>query len=206
MTGLPRFARVVSVLAFTVLAACGGPAMTTSERPPVARAEIAALTDAILALGPDIDPVEAARAARRAYSATDELALAYEITDGPIVHNTKVTMGIKPRGLCWHWAEDMENALLAENFQTLSMHRAIANADNAFRLEHSTAIISAKGADMFDGIVLDPWREGGRLTWVPVRGDDKYNWQRQLDVLESKGLVRYGPAPPGARSRRLAVN
>ncbi|WP_267137841.1 hypothetical protein [Anianabacter salinae] len=202
----PALTRLLAVLALVLTAACGGPAMTTSGRPPVPPTEIEALTQAFLSLSPEVDPAEAARAARLAYRATDELAVAYQITDGPIIHNTKVNMGIKPRGLCWHWAEDMENYLLAEGFQTLSVHRAIANADNAFRLEHSTAIISARGAGMYDGIVLDPWRKGGVLTWVPVRIDTDYGWVPQLDVLESKGLVRYGPAPPGARTRPVAVN
>jgi hypothetical protein len=141
------------------------------------------LAAAIRGLGPQVDPEEAERAARIAYEHSHRLALEYEITDPPIVHNTKVNMGLKPRGLCWHWARDMEDRLKLENFQTLDLHRAVANADNAFRLEHSTAIISAKGDDFRDGIVLDPWRKGGRLTWAPVAWDKDYNWEPRNEVV-----------------------
>ena len=126
------------------------------------------------------------RAARIAYQHTDDLARAYEITDPPLVHNTKVNLGLKPRGLCWHWAEDMEQRLKAEGFDTLQIHRAIANADNPFRIDHSTAIISARGDDMTDGIVLDPWRMGGKLFWAPLREDTRYNWVPRTEVLAAK--------------------
>jgi hypothetical protein len=68
-------------------------------------------------------------------------------------------MGLKPRGLCWHWARDIEARLKQENFQTLELHRAVANSDNVFRLEHSTAVISRRGDTFAQGIVLDPWRK-----------------------------------------------
>lgn len=160
-----------------MLAGCGAPP------PPPDPQDVTRLAAAIRATGPEVDPEEAARAARIAYAYTHQLALEYEITDPPLVHNTKVNMGLKPRGLCWHWARDMENRLKLENFQTLDLHRAVANADNRFRLEHSTAIISAKGDDFRDGIVLDPWRKGGRLTWAPVAWDRDYNWEPRNEVV-----------------------
>ena len=152
---------------------------------------------AIAGLGPGVDPDEAVRAARIAYRHTDDLARAYEITDPPLVHNTKVNMGLRPRGLCWHWAEDMEKRLAAEGFRTLSLHRAIANADNPYRIDHSTVIVSRRGDGMFDGLVLDPWREGGRLTWVGVREDDRYNWVPRQEVFARKRAERLAEA--GAR-------
>tara|TARA_R100001039_G_C1844542_1_gene104979 strand:+ start:1026 stop:1637 length:612 start_codon:yes stop_codon:yes gene_type:complete len=164
-------------LASSVLAGCGAPP------PPPEAEDVTRLAAAILDLGPQVDPEEAARAARISYEHSHRLALEYEITDPPIVHNTKVNMGLKPRGLCWHWARDMEDRLKLENFQTLDLHRAVANADNAFRLEHSTAVISAKGDSFREGIVLDPWRKGGRLTWAPVAWDKDYTWEPRNEVV-----------------------
>ena len=146
------------------------------------QSDVLALARLIASLSPDVDPAEAARAAQISYRHTAELRVAYEIVDPPLVHNFKVNRGIKPRGLCWHWAEDMENRLKAENFQTLDLHRAIANHDN-IRIDHSTAIISAKGATMFDGVVVDPWRKGGILTWMRVTDDQRYAWRPPAEVL-----------------------
>ena len=180
-----RLLKVLLLPVFLGLAACGtsygpdGPPMATQD-------EIAALEREILSLGPEVDPDEARRAARIAYEHTHRLAREYQIEDPPLIHNTKVNMGLKPRGLCWHWAEDMEKRLVAEDFDTLEIHRAIANADNAFRIDHSTAIVSRRGDAYDDGIVLDPWREGGILFWSPLLEDDDYQWVEQSVVHERK--------------------
>lgn len=189
-------AAILSLAALTLAGCASGPETADRREVPVAatmsaaaiparEAEVAALRDAILALGPGIDPAEAARAAQVAYDYTDVLVQQYQIVDPPIIHNMKVNAGLKPRGLCWHWAEDIERRLDAEDFQTLEMHRAIANADVAFRIDHSTAIISRKGDGMYDGIVLDPWRTGGELVWARTT-EDKYDWKPQQQVLAAK--------------------
>jgi len=174
-----RLVLLLPVMALAALAGCGAP-------PPATQDDVIALERAILALGPGIDPEEAARAARASYGATARLAKEYEIEDPPLIHNIKVNAGTKPRGLCRHWAEDMEKALKAEGFRTLQIHRAIAHAENPLLLEHSTSIISRRGDSMYDGIVVDPWREGGHLVWMGTREDTRYPWKPRQAVLEWK--------------------
>lgn len=147
--------------------------------------EIAELTRAFLNLGPGVDPEEAARAAYVTYTYVDQLVVEYEIEDGPLAHNTKVNFGIKPRGLCWHWAHDLDDRLQKERFRTLEIHRAIANYDS-IRLEHSTTILGRRGDAMEDSIVLDPWRNGGDLFWEIVRKDTRYNWTPRDEVFAFK--------------------
>ena len=120
------------------------------------------------------------------------LARSYNITDSPYVHNVKVNNGQRARGLCWHWAEDMELRLRQESFRTLTVHRAIAQSFPGF--EHSTSVISRRGDPMQRGIVVDPWRAGGRLFWSPVLRDD-YEWRPRMEVLAEKWLKRQGGAP-----------
>ncbi len=167
------------LLALVALAACTSP-------PPPTGDEVQRLASEIRRLGPDVDPAEADRAARLAYSYTAQLVQEYEITDPPLIHNAKVNKGLRPRGLCWHWAEDIERRLKQEKFQTLEMHRAIANADNPLRIDHSTAIISRRGESLYDGVVLDPWRYGGVLFWSPLVEDTRYDWVPREVVLESR--------------------
>ncbi len=185
--------RLLAGLAMLAAAGCagghpGGP-------PPAGEAEIAALTRAIGTLGPGVDPAEAARAARVALTETHRLARAYRITDPPLIHNTKVNLGLKPRGLCWHWAEDLQARLAREDFASLTLHRAIANADNPLRIDHSTVIVAARGDGWREGLVLDPWRQGGVLFWTPVPADPDYDWQAQERVLAARRAQR--AARPG---------
>ena len=184
MSTVSKVWRIFSLIAVLVaLAACGD--IPPDERPVPTELEIAKLAEGIVALGPDVDPEEAMRAARISFEHTRALAIQYEIVDPPLIHNTKVNMGLKPRGLCWHWAEDMEKRLKAENFETLVIHRAIANATN-WRIEHSTAVISQRGDDMYKGMVVDPWRTGGTLTFTPTVEDPDYDWLPQAVVHEQK--------------------
>ncbi|MEP3686810.1 MAG: hypothetical protein ABJN05_06910 [Sulfitobacter dubius] len=184
------FYRLLLVCALLMgLSACALP--RNGPPPPGTEADIAALTRTISGLSPAIDPAEAARAAQIAYRHTHELAIAYQITDAPLIHNAKVNSGRRPRGLCWHWAEDLEKRLKAEGFATLDMHRAIANGDTRLLIDHSTAIISAAGAPMQAGIVLDPWRKGGVLFWSPVTSDPRYDWEPREEVLRRNGRIRY---------------
>ncbi len=168
------------------LAACG---TAPEKRALAAPSEITRLEAQILAMSADVDPDEARRAAEIAFAHTRALAIQYQITDPPLIHNTKVNMGLKPRGLCWHWAEDLEKRLDAEGFETLEMNRAIAEG-RGIRIDHSTAIISAFGTGYAAGVVLDPWRNGGELFFAPVSEDTRYAWEARELVLRRRADLR----------------
>ena len=130
--------------------------------------------------------------ARISYDYPRELAVAWNVTDSAYIHNVKVNNGTRPRGLCYQWADDLEARLLQEDFRTLELHRAIANAMTPFRIEHSTVIASAAGARMDQGIVLDPWRNGGDLYWGPVLEDTRYPWVEREKVFAAKRALAEG--------------
>lgn len=176
----------VTLALVMIVTACGtkGPVLGSET-------EIAALAASIQRLSPDVDPAEATRAARLSYTATHQLALAYEISDTALIHNAKVNAGQRPRGLCYHWAEDIQARLDSAGFQTLETARAIANADNPILIDHSTTIIVPKGAPMQAGVVIDPWRYGGRLFWAPVPQDTRYDWRPREVVLRERGRIKY---------------
>ena len=174
---------VFAVLMLLMAAGC-----TTT--PTVNQKDIDALAIEITNLGPGVSPAEAKRAAQIAYTYPLQLAKEYEITDPPLVHNYKVNNGFRERGLCLHWAEDLESRLNQENFRTLTMHRAIADPNAIFRIDHSSAVISKRGDSLYEGIVLDPWRHAGVLRWSPTKEDTHYNWRPRIDVLADKHKAR----------------
>lgn len=185
--GLPgvRLRAALAGVLLLLAGACAAPPEPADRRPATAE-EIVALGAGIAALGPGVSPAEARRAAEVALTTSRELARAYHVTDPPLVHNTKVNLGLRTRGLCYHWADDLEARLRAEGFQTLALHRAIANSDARFRIEHSTVILSQRGATMAEGMVLDPWRGGGDLFWAPVPQDSAYTWVPRAEVFASR--------------------
>ena len=167
------------LLAASLLSAC-------ATGPATSRDDVDELTRALQSLDPGVDPAEARRAAEIAYDHSVQLAEQHNVTTSPIIHNTLVNTGVKERGICVHYAEDMQARLSQENFQTLTMLRAIAEPRNEFRIDHSTAVIAPKGADIYGGIVLDPWRHGGRLFWSPTSEDTRYDWEPRMKVLRRK--------------------
>ena len=185
--------RTLVFCAFAALAGCTS--TPGAFLPPVDEAEIAELAAAFQALDPSVRADEAQRAAEIAIRYPRELVVAYRVTDPPIVHNMKVNMGLRPRGLCYQWADDLQARMEEENFRSLRLHRAIANADSGLRLDHSTLIISARDGEMEEGYIVDPWRYGGRTYWAPLLEDDDFDWVNRRDVfaeriaeMEAEGL------------------
>jgi len=165
-----------------LLSGCASKTPQLEPPPDVANQRIRELNLAILALGDDVDAGEAQRAARIAIDYSRQLAREYEITDSAIVHNLKVNLGIKPRGLCVHWTSDLMARMKQEGFYSLDLHWAIANYENALRLEHSTVVISARGDSLQQGLILDPWRNSGDLYWAPTLQDPGYLWKPQAQI------------------------
>ncbi|WP_170469385.1 hypothetical protein [Ruegeria arenilitoris] len=164
-----------ATLAALILGGCA------PSQPFVGKTEVDALAEAISDLGPQVDPAEAQRAASIAYAYSKQLKQDWNVTDPAIIHNAKVINGFREKGLCNDWAQAMTQRLQQENFRTLDLHWA-TSPPTAFRIIHHSALISAKGDSMYDGIILDPWRNSGALFWAPVREDTRYNWRPRLDV------------------------
>jgi len=177
------FLAAVMALGLALLTGCAQPLEHRSN--PVAE-----LAQAIEALDPSVDPQEARRAAEISYSYSAHLAQSYGVTTAPLVHNSKVNAGLKERGLCYHYAEDMQVRLNQEGFQTLTMLRAIAEPRNPLFIDHSTTVIAANGSGIYEGIVLDAWRHGGQLFWVPTLEDKRYDWEPREKVLLRKRARR----------------
>jgi hypothetical protein len=180
----------VLALAFLLVQGCATSRSQADLPPMIEQQRIAELNLAIRSLSDDIDPHEASLAARIALEYTRQLAQEYEISSSPVTHNFLVNIGVKPRGLCVDWTSDLLARLQQEHFYSLQLHWGIANYENAFRLEHSTVIISARGDSLNQGLVLDPWRQGGQLFWAPTLQDPTYRWHPQAEIHALKRQQR----------------
>ena len=169
-------------LVFLLIQGCATSSPPIDLPPTVEQQRKADLSFAIRSLSADIDPAEAHRAARVALDYTRQLAQQYQITDSPVMHNFLVNIGVKPRGLCVDWTSDLLARLQQERFYSLKLHWGIANYESAFRLEHSTVIISARSDSLDRGLVLDPWRYSGHLFWAPTLEDPAYSWHPQAEI------------------------
>jgi hypothetical protein len=185
---------IIALLLACLLQGCATPAsvpdplLNPSLDPgaPLEQQRINELEQAILDLSDEIETGEARNAATIAIEYPLQLALEYEITDSPLMHNFLVNMGVKPRGLCVDWTYDLLVRLQQERFRSLKLHWGIANYASAFRIEHSTVIISARHQPLQQGLVLDPWRHSGRLFWAKTLEDPEYRWKPHAEVHAQK--------------------
>ncbi|WP_170418978.1 hypothetical protein [Ruegeria atlantica] len=173
--------RLIFALWATILALILSGCATT--QPVAGYSELDELAQAIKDLGPEVDPAEAQKAASIAYTYSQQLKREWNVSDPAIIHNAKVINGFREKGLCNDWAQAMTRRLQQENFRTLDVHWA-TSPPTAFRIIHHSAAISAKGDSMYDGIILDPWRNSGVLFWDQVREDTRYNWRPRREVRE----------------------
>lgn len=141
--------------------------------PPATAEQIKSLETALTKLRPSVEGKEAAIVAPLAYDYPRELARKYRLVRPPLWHNLLINLGLKKRGLCYHWAEDMATKLQSLNLESLETHWGVSRA-GTFR-EHNTVVITAWNQPFATGIVLDPWRHSGRLYWTTVT-NDAYVW------------------------------
>jgi hypothetical protein len=161
-----------SIVSLTVIASfCGD---LPAQLPPRDTSRARVLSDRIAALGPQVRPDEARRVAECAYVTARRLRRNYGTVWGPpSLNNILVNTGIRKRGLCFQWAEDLLAQLDALKVTTLDLHWAEAYA-GTWR-EHNVVVVTAKDRPIHDGILLDCWRHSGRLFWSAVAADD-YPW------------------------------
>lgn len=149
----------------------------TAAAPP-ATADFQALAAAVRELGPEVSAREAKILAKMALKSVEEARRRHRMGGGAIPRNLAVNLGLAEWGLCWHWTEWLGRPLAARRFRTLELRWGCAFRGSPWR-EHNAVVVTARGQPFNKGLVLDPWRKSGRLTWVPVHGD-RFPWEHDL--------------------------
>ena len=139
------------------------------------RQKVKQLEQVLLALSAAVDKTEAMLLAETAVRESAVLAEEYQLVRPAVAHNLLVALGIKDRGLCYHWTQDLMKRLQALDLKSLQLHWGVAYRGSELR-EHNCVVVTAKGQRFFKGIVLDPWRNSGNLYWARVT-KDSYPWK-----------------------------
>ena len=81
-------------------------------------------------------------------------------------------VGLRKRGWCGHWAQDIGAELIKLEPKTLVLHWGEAFPDTTS--ENNALVVTARNQRFEDGILIDGWRRAGRLLWCPVIKDYEY--------------------------------
>lgn len=137
--------------------------------------KVNALEHDLMALNHHSDRGEARQVAETALQASAFLGEQYRLVRPPLLHNLLVQMGLRERGLCYQWTEDLMSYLRTLQLKSYQLRWGVAYRGSDLR-EHNTVVITANGQPFEEGLILDPWRYSGRLYWVIVK-NDSYPWR-----------------------------
>ena len=151
--------------------------------------EIDKLSQPILSLSSEITYEEANITSQVLITTAMSLADEYNMASPPLYHNMLVKLGLRKRGLCCHWAEDLHAELRELSIDSLKFDWLVARQGSELR-EHNTVVVFPVEATWEKGLVFDPWRKAGSPYWTQARGD-KYPWQLhpfsgQWEILRCK--------------------
>ena len=131
------------------------------------------LANQLARLSRRVDPNEAKLLAECAYATVAQLRQEYRPFGTPIFNNFLVYHGLKKRGYCFQWSEDLLLALDKLKLKTLELHWGDTYRDT-WR-ENNCLVVTAKGQAFDRGMILECWRHFGHLRWNLVPSDqDRY--------------------------------
>ena len=106
------------------------------------------------------------------------LEKAFGRESNPYWHNFLVNVGVKKKGLCYHYSDGLYRHFAAQHYPDYAFHLLGAHIGEYWR-EHNALAVSAPGQPVLDGIVVDPWRQAGSVYVSKISEDRAYRWRHR---------------------------
>jgi hypothetical protein len=127
------------------------------------------LADDLASLSPRVNREEAKMLADCAFATVSKLRREYRMFGTPIFNNFLIYHGLRKRGYCYQWSEDLLIALDTLGIKSLELHWG--EYDPGTWRENNCIVVTAKGQPFKRGIMLECWRHLGHLYFGPVASD-----------------------------------
>jgi hypothetical protein len=138
-------------------------------------AKAKALADQLAALSSRVKREEAELVAQCAYATVSKLRRQYRMFGTPIFNNFLIYHGLRKRGYCYQWSEDLLITLDRLKLTSLELHWG--EYDPGTWRENNCIVVTAKGQLFKRGIMLECWRHLGHLYFGPVLSD----WEHYVE-------------------------
>src|SRR5438874_11015317 len=189
-------ARLLAAVAISITAVAAESQPARFDVPVRDSAKAEELAKQVATLSPRVDPNEAKLLAEYAYATVAQLRQEYRMFGTPIFNNFLVYHGLKKRGYCYQWTEDLLLALNTLKLKTLELHWGEAHAGTW--MENNCVVVTAKAQPFDRGMILDCWRHFGHLRWNLVPSDE----DRYYENTKFAELVRARSASNTLRANR----
>lgn len=146
--------------------------------PSVSETKTTQLSILLESLDRHIPQEEARQLSKDIFYKTQQLTKEFELTSPPQFHNFLVNVGLRDKGLCYHWSDALYLYLSQKKYTFFEFHLMGANIGEYF-YEHNALVVVSKGGRVEEGIIIDPWRDSGNLYFSKVSEDAKYKWKHR---------------------------
>ena len=162
---------LLSLLFSFLFSAC----VQTSSAPRNGMQELAAL---LQTLDSSIPSNEAHALSQEIFLETRKLAQKFKPVSEPHINNFLINAGLKEQGLCYEWSDALYLYFKQSIYPDFEFHLLVANQGEYF-FEHNVMVVTAKGGDVRDGVIIDPWRKPGEIYFAKVKEDTAYRWKHR---------------------------
>src|SRR5215471_2271364 len=162
------------------------------EVPAKESAKAEELANQFARLSRRVDPNEAKLLAECAYATVARLRQEYRMFGTPIFNNFLVYHGLRKRGYCYQWTEDLLLGLDTLKLKTLELHWGESRAGTW--MENNCLVVTAQGQPFDRGMILDCWRHFGHLRWnlVPSDEDRYYENRKYAEMVRTRAASNAG--------------
>lgn len=169
-TGLKLFKNISVVFVAIFFIGC-----THQPRPPM---QSHLLEKQLLSMNTKVSKEEAKKLSKEMTAFSLKLKKQYDLVSPPLFQNFLVNIGVKKRGLCWQFAYDMLEHVKTLQLESFDYYIGGANINDYWQ-EHNTLVVTCKGCNFDDGVLLDPWRNSGILYFSKLKDDKNYSWKQR---------------------------
>ena len=146
--------------------------------PSISQTKVIQLSKLLQSLDKNIAQDEAMHLSQDLFYETQKLTKEFELTSPPLWHNTLVNIGLREKGLCYHWSDALYAHFLQKKYPHFEFHLVGANIGEYFS-EHNALVVVTRGGLIENGILIDPWRNSGKLYFTKIVEDKKYQWKHR---------------------------
>src|SRR5438552_659574 len=171
-----------SCVVLVIFGVCTRSVLGDEQRQPVSfevsksdSAKAGKMAAELTSLSPRVNREEARLLSECAYATVSKLRREYRMFGTPIFNNFLIYHGIRKRGYCYQWSEDLLIALDKLKLTSLELHWG--EYDPGTWRENNCIVVTAKGQPFRSGIMLECWRHLGHLYFGPVVSD----WERYVE-------------------------
>jgi hypothetical protein len=143
------------------------------------------LSRTLQGLDTNIPKEEADHLAWDIYHKAEELTERFELVSPPQFHNFLVNVGVREKGLCYHFSDALYIHLKSRGYEQFDFHLVGANIGKYWS-EHNALVVVAKGCRseaciLNNGILIDAWRNSGEVYFAKLSEDRAYRWRHRSE-------------------------